>query len=129
VDWKGHIINSRINARANDQGLEAQMTKQIMQIDVLSEWVSDDQVAEYLSEHVVTVTLEVTWQHHKVNRDTGVYGWELISWKILEIALDDVELTDQDIVPSDFPMVEVRAAIEDAEPVRKHIADRPPEDE
>jgi hypothetical protein len=58
-----------------------------------------------------------------------VYGWELISWKILEIALDDVELTDQDIVPSDFPMVEVRAAIEDAEPVRKHIADRPPEDE
>lgn len=105
------------------------MTKQIMQVDVLSEWVSDDQVAEYLSEHVVTVTLEVTWQHHKVNRDTGVYGWELISWKILEIALDDVELTDQDMVPSDFPMVEVRAAIEDAEPVRKHIADRPPEDE
>ena len=105
------------------------MTKQIMQLDVLSEWVSDDQVAEYLSEHVVTVTLEVTWQHHKVNRDTGVYGWELISWNILEIALDDVELTDQDMVPSNFPMVEVRAAIEDAEPVRKHIADRPPEDE
>ena len=54
-------------------------------------------------------------------------GWELISWNILEIALDDVELTDQDIVPSDFPMSEVRAALEDAEPVRKYIADRPPE--
>jgi hypothetical protein len=35
------------------------MTKQILQIDVLSEWVTDDQVAEYLSEHVVTATLEV----------------------------------------------------------------------
>ena len=72
------------------------MTKQIMQIDVLSEWVTDDQVAEYLSEHVVTATLEVHWQHHKPGHYTGVQGWELISWNILEIALDDVELTDQD---------------------------------
>ena len=104
------------------------MTKQIMQIDVLSEWVTDDQVAEYLSEHLVTATLEVHWQHHRDGYSTGVHGWELISWNILEIALDDVELTDQDIVPSDFPMAEVRAALEDAEQVRKYIADRPPED-
>ena len=104
------------------------MTKQIMQIDVLSEWVTDDRAAEYLSEHIVTATLKVHWQHHRDGYSTGVQGWELISWNILEIALDDVELTDQDIVPSDFPMAEVRAAIEDAEQVRKYIADRPPED-
>ena len=104
------------------------MTKQIMQIDVLSEWVTDDRAAEYLSKHVVTATLEVQWQHHKPGHYTGVHGWELISWNILEIALDDVELTDQDIVPSDFPMAEVRAALEDAEQVRKYIANRPPED-
>ena len=103
------------------------MTKQIMQIDVLSEWVTDDRAAEYLSEHIVTATLEVHWQYHKPGHYTGVHGWELISWNILEIALDDVELTDQDMVPSDFPMTNVRAAIEDAEPVRKHIANRPPE--
>ena len=104
------------------------MTKQILQLDVLSEWVIDDRAAEYLSEHIVTVTLEVHWKHHKAGHYTGVHGWELISWNILEIALDDVELTDQDIVPSDFPMAEVRAALEDAEQVRKYIADRPPED-
>jgi len=104
------------------------VTKQIMQIDVVSEWVTNDQVAKYLSEHVVTATLEVHWQYHKPGHYTGVHGWELISWNILEIALDDVELTDQDIVPSDFPMAEVRAALEDAEQVRKYIADRPPED-
>jgi hypothetical protein len=104
------------------------MTKQILQIDVLSEWVTDDQIAEYLSKHVVTATLEVHWQHYRDGYSTGVHGWELISWNILEIALDDVELTDQDIVPSDFPMAEVRAALEDAEQVRKYIADRPPED-
>jgi hypothetical protein len=128
VDRARDIVDSTINARTNDQSLETQMTKQIMQIDVLSEWVSDDQVAEYLSEHLVTVTIEVHWQHHKPGHYTGVQGWELISWNILEIALDDVELTDQDIVPSDFPMAEVRAAIEDAEQVRKYIADQPPED-
>ena len=104
------------------------MTKQIMQIDVLSEWVTDDRAAEYLSEHIVTATLEVHWQYHRDGYSTGVQGWELISWNILEIALDDVELTDQDIVPSDFPMPEVRAALEDAEQVRKYIGDRPPED-
>jgi hypothetical protein len=104
------------------------MTKQIMQVDVLSEWVTNEQAAEYLSEHVVTATLEVHWHHHRDGYFTGVHGWELISWNILEIALDDVELTDQDIVPSDFPMAEVRAAIEDAEQVRKYIADRSPED-
>lgn len=104
------------------------MTKQILQIDVLSEWVNDDRAAEYLSEHVVTATLEVHWQNHRDGYSTGVYGWELISWNILEIALDDVELTDQDIVPSDFPIAEIRAAIEDAEQVRKYIASRPPED-
>jgi hypothetical protein len=104
------------------------VTKQILQIDVLSEWVTDDRAAEYLSEHIVTATLEVHWQYHKPGHYTGVQGWELISWNVLEIALDDVELTDQDIVPSDFPMAEVRAALEDAEQVRKYIADRPPED-
>ena len=104
------------------------MTKQILQLDVLSEWVTDDRAAEYLSEHIVTATLEVHWEHHRNGHSTGVHGWELISWNILEIALDDVELTDQDIVPSDFPMAEVRAAIEDAEQVREYIAARSPED-
>ena len=104
------------------------VTKQILQIDVLSEWVTDDQAAEYLSEHVVTATLEVHWEQHDDGRYNDVYGWVLISWNVLEIALDDVELTDQDMVPSDFPMAEVRAALEDAEQVRKYIADRPPED-
>ena len=47
------------------------MTKQILQIDVLSEWVTDDRVAEYLSEHVVTATLEVHWQHHRDGYSTG----------------------------------------------------------
>ena len=105
------------------------MTKQILQIDVLAEWVTDDRAAEYLSEHVVTATLEVHWQHNKSGHYTWVQGWELISWNILEIALDDVELTDQDIVPSDFPMAEVLAVIKDAEQVCKYIAARPPEDE
>ena len=104
------------------------MTKQIMLVDVFSEWVTDAQVAEYLSEHVVTATLEVHWQYHKPGHYTRVQGWELISWNILEIALDDVELTDQDMIPSDFPMAEIRAALEDAEQVREHIADRSPED-
>ena len=104
------------------------MTKQIMQLDIVAEWVSDEAAAEYLCNHSVTATLEVHWQYHKPGHYTEVHGWQLISWNILEIALDDVELTDQDMVPSDFPMVEVRAAIEDAEPVRKHIADRPPEE-
>ncbi len=104
------------------------MTKQILQIDVLSEWVTNDRAAEYLSEHVVTATLEVHWEQHDDGRYANVYGWVLISWRILEIAVDDVELTDQDIVPSDFPMSEVRAALEDAEQVRKYIAARSPED-
>ena len=53
------------------------MTKQIMQIDVVSEWVTNDQVVEYLSEHVVTATLEVHWQYHKPGHYTEVHGWEL----------------------------------------------------
>ena len=104
------------------------VTKQILQIDVLSEWVTDDQAAEYLSEHVVTATLEVHWEQHDDGRYNNVYGWVLISWKILTVSLDGQILDHDERVPSDFPMVEIRAALEDAEPVRKYIANRPPED-
>jgi len=77
-------------------------------------------VADYIASHTIEADVEGIWDrvtserfHYHGSKVT--HGWELMKWNVLTIYLDGQPLDHPNLIPADFPMAEVLAALEAAE--------------